>query len=75
MYEDVSKKIVARMSNIINQLKECPGSMSDRDRYALGIWAFENASLGLISQGVFNRFVEIVCPDCFVFYLSGCICV
>ena len=70
MHEDVSKRIVTRMANIVNQLRESPCSMSDRDRYALGIWAFENALLGLISQNDLNSFVETVCPDYYVFYLA-----
>ena len=68
---ETSEKIVARMTQVVNQLKEYPESMTDRDRYAMAIWAMENQSLGFVSMKITDRFIELVCPDYWECFLAG----
>ena len=69
--DKVNQKIIDRMTEVVNQLKENSNSMTDRDRYAMAIWAMENHSLGLVSTKVTDRFIEIVCPDYWECYIAG----
>ena len=69
--QQTSDKIVLRMKVIVAQLNESPESMSNRDRYALAVWAMENNALGLVSTKVSDRFIELVCPDYWQCYIAG----
>ena len=68
---EAAKKIEDRMIIVVNQIRENPSSITDRDRYAFGIWAMENNALGLVSTKLTDRFIEIVCPDYWELYQAG----
>ena len=67
----IEGRIIERMRVIVEQMKAEPTSMTNRDRYALAIWAMENELLGLVSRRIADRFIELVCPDYWECYQAG----
>ena len=65
------QRVIERMTVVVNQLRENPQSMSNRDRYAMAVWAMENNALGIISTKVSDRFIQLVCPDYWECFIAG----